>query len=382
MAFTIAQQFHETVRRAQRVLFALREHPTVDEVMAALALRELLATRQTEVTVVSTGFVPTTALRHAYPEIQHIVSSVGALHELEVRIAVPDALRARTKLTPEQDALVLRVTPPFGTLGSSAVHTSVHPFRFDLMVAFGAPDRASLGSLYTNNVALFEQVPMINIDVSPRNEFFGQINCVDITQSSVCELLFTLLETHADMVNERMAHLFLTGIISATQSFKTHLVQARTLQTASQLIAFGADREQIMQHLYRQRSVATLRLWGAALSHTESDVQQPLVWTSLTRDDFTRAGASVADLHDLCDELVHTCPHARVFVLGYENPVTGATSALVDTQHPYEAAHLVSGFVGAALAPHVHRMTVPLANATLAEGLQKVLNVIRSKMKR
>ncbi len=341
--------------------------------MAALALRELLLAQSKEVLAVAAG----------YSETEHILPTIGALHELEVRVEMGgDAAAARTHLSVDGSAIVLRVTPATGTLAPSAVQTRVGAFRFDLIVTVGAPDLASLGALYENNAALFSALPIINIDHAPANEFFGQVNCVDITQSSNCELLFTLFETHGDFIAPQVAQLFLTGMIAATQSFKTHLVQARTLQTAAQLIALGADREQIMHQLYRQRSVATLRLWGAVLSHTEHDPQQLLVWSTLTRDDFARTGAGVADLQELCDELLHTCPHARVFVLAYEHPTDGVVHALVDTQHPYTAAMLMSGFTGTELTPSAHRVTAPLDSVTLAEGVQKVLNVVRVKMKR
>lgn len=363
MAFTIAQQFHETLGRAGRVLLVMRPHSSTDDQMATRALQEILLARGAEVTIAD--------------------KNIGSLHELEVRIEVEsDAERARTNLSFDGAAIVLRVTPATGVLTPSAVISRAGSFRFDLIVTIGAPDLASLGELYSKNAALFSALPIINVDHSPTNEFFAHVNCVDITQSSNCELLFTLFETHGDAISPQVAHLFLTGMISATQSFKTHLVQARTLQTASQLMALGADREQIMHQLYRQRSVATLRLWGAALSHTESDTQQQLVWSTLTRDDFARSGASETDLQDLCDELVYTCPHARVFVLAYEHPTTGLVYALVDTQHPHTAAQLMSGFIATELTPHAHRVTTALETPTLADGLQKVLNVVRTRMKR
>ena len=120
-------------------------------------------------------------------------------------------------------------------------------------------------------------------------------------------------------IDADIATFLLTGMISQTQSFKTANVSPATLSIASQLITLGADREKIVKNLYRTKSVASMRIWGTALTHIENDPQLGLVWTTITREDFARAGATEEELKDLTDELIQNSPEAKIVLLLYEN---------------------------------------------------------------
>jgi phosphoesterase RecJ-like protein len=110
-------------------------------------------------------------------------------------------------------------------------------------------------------------IPLINIDRRRHNAGYGTINIVDEQASSISELVHKVL--HAidhRLIDTEIATALLTGMIIATNSFRAHNVRPETLALASQLIETGAQREKIIHHLYRSRSLSTLRLWGVALT--------------------------------------------------------------------------------------------------------------------
>jgi len=178
----------------------------------------------------------------------------------------------------------------------------------------------SLGKTFFNNTDLFYKVPVINFDNHPGNEHFGQINFVDLTATSICEIIYkTMIRLSQSNIDPEMATAILTGMISQTQSFNTANVTPNTLNIASQLMNLGADREKIIKHLYRTKSISSLKIWGEALTHMENDPALGLVWTTITREDFARTGATEDELKELIDELASNSPEAKLVLLLYEN---------------------------------------------------------------
>lgn len=379
MALTSASQFKQAVSTVQSVLVVMRPSPSVDEIVASLAIASNLRRSDKQVRVVSENFASPSALSFL-PSVAEIKPTIGQLQDFTISIQLPSDGLETVHHEIIDGKLVIKVTPKSGTLSAQNLGTTQSPFRFDAIIVVGAQDLNSLGAPYSQNTALFNAVPVIAIDYSPANEQFGHINLVDITLSSVCEVVYALFSENNEQITQPTAQLLLTGMIAATQSFKTRAVNARTLQTASALISLGADRELTVHNLFRQRTVAALKLWGAALSHLQSDAQQPLMWSTLTREDFARAGAAESDLQDLMSELIHTAPHAKVFALIFEHPTNlGEVVITIDAQRPYNAQRLVSGFVG--WTGTADQTTVRIPNTTLSDVLQKVSNVLRAKMR-
>jgi hypothetical protein len=77
----------------------------------------------------------------------------------------------------------------------------------------------------------------------------------------------------------------------------------------------GADRAKIIKHLFGTKSISSLKIWGEALTHMESSPNLGFVWTTITREDFARAGATEDELKELIDELVNNSPEAKLILL-------------------------------------------------------------------
>ena len=81
----------------------------------------------------------------------------------------------------------------------------------------------------------------------------------------------------------------------------------------------GARREEIINHFYRSRPLATLKLWGRVLARLKSDLDHKLVWSVLTRADFEKTGTTAKDIFEVVDELIVNIPQAKIIVLLYES---------------------------------------------------------------
>ena len=112
------------------------------------------------------------------------------------------------------------------------------------------------------------------------------------------------------------------------------------MQVASKLVDLGADRAFIIKNLYQTKSIATFKIWGSVLSHLKEDKETNFVWSTITRDDFTRSGANKEDLNNIIDELITTSPSAQFVLLLHEdqkdtNKISG-TLRIIPQHHATE----------------------------------------------
>jgi hypothetical protein len=148
--------------------------------------------------------------------------------------------------------------------------------------------------------------------------------------TSTAEILFNFLESlNPQLVDEEVATYLLAGMISKTKSFKSPNVTPRTLGIASQLIARGARREEIIKNLYQTKTIGTLKLWGRVLMRLKSDSSTKIVWSLITRDDFITSGAEEEELPEVIDELIANSPEADIVVLFYEIPYLNSTETKI-----------------------------------------------------
>ncbi|MDD2758407.1 MAG: hypothetical protein PHD72_03500 [Patescibacteria group bacterium] len=290
-----------------------------DAIAGALALNLFLTKKKKMPTVASPDFSAPTHLgflrgvADIQPELAH-------LQKFTIKVDVSKTQLETLSYDVKDGWLAIHLTPKQGIITKNELRTAQSGFKYDLIFTLGAPDLEALGDIFYNNTDLFYRTPVVNIDHRAGNEHFGQLNLVDIAATSTSEIIFKLLEKiGGSEIDEPIATALLTGMIAQTRSFKTPNVTPHTLNMAGRLIDLGADREKIVRHLYRTKSIGTLKLWGQALTNLQTDRATGLVWTTLTRDDFARSGSTEADLKDLIWELIGNSPEAKLILVLFES---------------------------------------------------------------
>lgn len=343
MALKQSQQILEAFRRSTRPLICIPSGGGSDTYATAIGLSRVLKKLEKEATIVAAdGKVPSNL--HFLEGHNEVHTKLDNLRQFVIEL---DATKTKVdSLTYElkDDKLFVYLSPKKGFWDQKDVRTSSSGYRFDLIICIGSPDYESCAHLYSENPDFFFRTPVINIDHAPENEHYGQINAVDFTASACGEVCHDLIDSiEPGLIDDEVATAFLTGMISKTKSFKTKNVTPKTLQTASKLMAKGARRDDIVQRLYRTRSVPTLRLWGRALARLKVDEEAKMVWTLLSKQDFMQSGAQEHDLPDVIDELIASSPDARVVVLMYENQ-EGNICAIIRGERPIDVIELCKGF--------------------------------------
>jgi bifunctional oligoribonuclease and PAP phosphatase NrnA len=337
------QQIIELMEKSTNIVIALPKGPSTDAVASGLGLFLALEKLHKKVKVVCHDFnLPPS---HQFlPKSAKIHTDLTALRKFIISLDL-----ARTKVQElsydiASDKLNIFITPKNGFFEPRDVTTSASSYDHDLIVVIDAPDLEALGKVYDDNTEFFYHTPIVNIDHNPANEYFGQINIVDLVATSTSEIVYEMVKEFKEQVmDEYIATSLLTGIISKTKSFQTNTVTPRSLAISSYLIENGARRDEIIKNLYRTKSINTLKLWGRALARLKTEYDGKVVWSLLNQQDFIKSGAKEEDLGGVIDELIINTPNAEIVVILYE-PEAQKVKVMVNSIEAIDGLALFKAF--------------------------------------
>ena len=312
----LEQQIFKQIEKSKNILIIFPADREGDTLASALALFLFLKKQDYSVDIVACGLDKTKHVFSFLPAYSEIRTELNNLRRFIVSVEIGQAKVSQIKYQVENNVLNFIISPSEGWFKPEDVSARAGEFKYDLIITVGTGDLESLGSLYDNNVEFFYKTTIINIDHKANNEEFGQINFIDLNAVAISEILFYLIKNYKpELINEDISTCLLAGIIQKTKNFKTSNLTPRTLLTTSQLISSGANREEIVTHLYRSRDLNTLKLWGRVLNNLRSEINEELIWSKLRLKDFSETNSSVDSLNDIIDELIMSVPSAKLVVI-------------------------------------------------------------------
>jgi bifunctional oligoribonuclease and PAP phosphatase NrnA len=382
---TIEQQIFEQVKRAKKILITFSKNWNGDAVASALAMFLFLKKLDKDVHIAAEKYdqSKTYAFLPGYAQIQTMVEN---LRKFIISLDITNAKVGQVKYVKEENTLNFIISPKEGFFTPADISSRAGGFTYDLVITLGTPDLEALGRIYDNDTEFFYQVPIVNIDHHSGNEEYGQINKVELTAVATAEIVFNLLVAYSrDSIDEPIATCLLAGLISETRSFKTQNITPDALSAASQLIAMGARREEIVNRLYRSRSLSVLKLWGRVLARLMSVSDGKLVWSVLTASDFDKTGAAEDDIAEAIEELIINIPDAKVIVIIYETaippdraPALPSTKAII-----YAAKNINSLLLAKEFNPQGTKTLVRLTlDKPLPEGEKELIATIKAKLEK
>ncbi len=315
---TPKQQLTELVKKSKSILLLTHNHPDGDAVGSAIGMGLGLRKLGKEVYVVAPGnptgpfdFLPSFDLLTQELNIQKDLLVV--LDESQAQIGNISLKRVA------ENKLVVVITPKGGTLTASNVRIEDGSYNIDLIICLDCSNLERLAHLYDENSSLFYEVPVVNIDHHADNTNFGKVNIVDITASSTAEILVSVLETIGKeipgIIDADIATCLLTGITTDTGSFQNQNTTPKSLTIAAQMVAAGANQQEIVRRIFRTRNLSTLRLWGRALSYIKEDTDRSFAWSVLSKADFVAAQAKPEEASGVIDELLKTASNMDFVML-------------------------------------------------------------------
>jgi len=318
----IEEQIFAILEKSNNILITFTKEHNGDHISSALALYSFLQNMGKNTEIVCDNFY----IKDRYkflPKIEKINQNLGKNKNFIISLNTSKTEVDSLNYEKNRDSLKITIKPKNGYFTKEDLSVPQSTLNNDLIFIIGSPDLDSLGKIFEDNAGFFYHTPIINIDNSPENENFGQINLINLTAGSVSEIIFSLLsgKNFADKYNidEKTAEIILTGIIDGTNSFKSPQVTPQTLNFVSRLISLGADREKIVKNLYQIYSVDNLKLWGRVLARLKESADCKLVWSLVTAEDFIKTNTNEFHIHGVIDELIINMPKIKIIALFYQD---------------------------------------------------------------
>lgn len=315
----ILQKLETALKPTNHVGLVLPERLGVDEICAAQALAKKLEYSGKRVTIFSSAKnLPQTNFFKFFPKLYRDFTTGN---EFVIRVSSQHAKPKQLRYEKIQDDLLIYLTPESGRLTEQDIELLPQAGDLDILIILGVSSLELIGSLYSNHTEVFFNTPKIVINNKIDQEYFGVINWIENSVSSLSEQLAQWLLSDEQVAKEDVVTTgLLAGIIDSTQSFRDPKTTPQTLAVAAELVQRGARRQEIIQHLFKTKSFVLLQLWGRALARIKTVPEQSLLYTLLTELDFSKTEAGPELLPQVLGELVVMASSYQVIVIAAKLP--------------------------------------------------------------
>lgn len=349
MANSIEQQVAELIKRSERILIMPSSPIDGDSLGSAVALYLTLKKLGKEVTVVCSDEIP--EVFHFLPNTKVVGHKILASNDFIITLDIKNTPIKDIKHSIENDKVNIIIVPEYGQVSEDNISFNKGNIQYDLIITVDCAELKQLRGMYESHTEMFTQIPVINIDHHISNVHYGKLNYVDIMASSTTELLLPLIqllekEENTSLLDEDIATLLLTGIITDTGSFQNANTTPRAFTKASELVGYGARQQEIIQHIYKTKQLTQLKLWGRVLSKIQVDQKLRMVWSVVTQQDFKETGSSEDETGDIIDELMTNAPGAEIVILIKEKSDGSVSGSLRSTIPSVDSSRIAEFFGG------------------------------------
>lgn len=377
MADLTQKNIIDLIKRSNKILLLPSSPPDGDSLGSAMALYLIFKKLNKEATVICSDPVP--EVFDFLPNMKFIGTKLASSTDFIITIDCKKAKIDKIKNTTEDDKVDIIITPKEGQFSEEDISFNKGKLDYDLIITVDTAELTQLKDVYEKHIEIFHQIPVINIDHHISNTHFGKINYVDIMAASTTELLLPLLEElarqeNAALIDEDIATLLLTGIITDTGSFQNANTTPRAFERASQLIAYGARQQEIIQYIYKTKQLSQLKLWGRVLSKIQTDEKHRIVWSAVSQQDFRDTGSIEDETGDIIDELMTNAPGAEVILLIKEKKDHSVSVSIRTTTASVDASRIAEIFGGGG---HTQAAGCQLSNIDLIEAEYKIISTVR-----
>jgi len=193
-------------------------------------------------------------------------------------------------------------------------------FNADLIIWFDIASIEQMWEMYKNDISYFKNTTFVNIDHHLSNDWFGSINIVDISSSSTCELIWSIIKDFwfSRYMDSKIATFLLTWIITDTNSFFNTNSSANSFLASSELMSYHPKHQEIIQNLFKKKNYNKIKLWWEVLKTLKDLNNWEIVRNTIPKSLFTSTKTINSDISWLLDEFLTTIDWLKVWFLLYE----------------------------------------------------------------
>jgi len=304
----------KTLERSQSIIVLCPDAPeNGGSIAAGLALSQMLQAMDKTVLLC----IPSDGGVMKFLDTSSIIkTSIVAEGDFVITLKTKNATVDHVRYVVKPDHVDLLITPGSGSFSAEDIQLEQGPGHTDTIITLGTESLRDLGDTFLNYPELFTQTPIINIDTSTENEYYGAINWVDIQAASVCEMVAEFMH-EAEFMTQEVATMLMAGIIYDTNNM-SHGAKPQTLEVVGRLIDAGGMHTKVIDMLDKNKSRETVQLWGALFANLQMSQTYKFAWTQVKRMDFEAIGATEKDFAGVMDNTVRHLQGADCAVLVYE----------------------------------------------------------------
>ena len=237
--------------------------------------------------------------------------------------------------------------------------TMFNDSTIDLVVVFDCSEAAFVSSLVDR---IDGNPTVINMDHHKTNPKYGHVNQVLVDAPATADVVFRFFEANHIIVTKHISTCLLAGLCFDTNMFSNSATNERALNTASQLILYGARVQDVIRTMFQNRSVGALKVWGSALERLTDHPEIRVMTTVLTRVDIETHQVTDDEIDGLSNFLNLVADTDTLFVLR-ETKMGGIKVSM--RSRTQDVSKIASAFGGGG---HAKAAGFTLSNASLVEG--------------
>lgn len=180
------------------------------------------------------------------------------------------------------------------------IMTDKIPSDIELYITLDCANKGRLGKV--DDLFNDPNIKIINIDHHKSNEYYGDINLVKGDYSSTCEVVYELIKYSNYPLNKISLNGLYTGLCTDTGRFLYPAADADTLLAASEMISSGADKRNIMYHLYENESMESKKLRIEILSKSEFLYDNRTVLAFVTLKQAEKYNTTISEIDEVVNE--------------------------------------------------------------------------------
>lgn len=378
MGNSTQQHVVDIINRSESILILPSSPPDGDSLGAAISMYTALSKLGKAVTVVCSDPIP--EVYQFLPNTKIVGNKLISSNDFIISLDCKDSEIKEIKSVIEDGRINIIITPRNdGQLSEGNISFNKGEMSYDLIITVDCAELTQLRSIYENNIEMFHKIPVVNIDHHVSNTHYGKINHVDIMSASTTELITPLLEQLSKehdmkLIDENVATLLLTGIITDTGSFQNANTTPKSFEVASDLIAYGARQQEIIQYIYKTKQLSQLKLWGRVLTKIQTDEKYRVVWSAVSQQDFRDTGSIEEETGDIIDELMTNAPGSEIVVLMKERQDGTISVSVRTTNAAVDGSKIAEHFGGGG---HTQAAGFRITDMDLVEAEYKIINYIR-----
>ena len=243
---------------------------------------------------------------------------------------------------------------------------STVPNNYDLALSFDCGSIKRLG--------IEPESPLVNVDHHISNKGYGDINLVDSSAISTTQVLYDFFKNNNIKINEKMATALYSGLIDDSESFTTAKTDQRSFEMANELLKCGADNALCVSKLFKERSLASLRLKAKMLSSMCLFHEATVASTLVEKSFFEETGAYEVDCEEGLNESLELVSVKIAFMLRYTKE--GRIKGSLRSKDGSDMNALASCFGGGG---HQHSAGFVVDDDSLKNVEEKIINIIKNK---